>query len=317
MMPILIFLLCLTFAEKYVLVLTQITGVRIRGDSNFGPITAAYIRDDARVHATPVCFEGYQIARNWSNNEATVACRQAGYKFGWAEKYSNTKPLFYRIVNTRCEGDEESLEDCTYEQLRNNDGSGCGTLGAAGVRCFNILSEKYFNETTGVIESQNYPSHYPNATGLTYIIEVQNTIKLTIVFASCRLQYGDYLYYGTGTVPRSLPLADGSFTDIQEPPVPFEVSGNSMWFRFMTDLERTDNGFSFKYEASAPVTDQPDIILSTSESAMDERSTGIQPSAVVGISVAVAGIVLVSAILGVFIYIKRRRVQTLMDQPLL
>ena len=74
----------------------------------------------------PVCDDG------WSYNQAVVVCRQLGYDDGYSylESHWGAVPDTFAMDSVSCSGDEQHLQDCSYETIEN-----CDAGEGAGVRC--------------------------------------------------------------------------------------------------------------------------------------------------------------------------------------
>ena len=87
--------------------------------------------------------------------------------------------------------------------------------------------------------------NYPNAAGWTYIIEMFTTTTITITFTAFDLRQYDVLYYGRGNSTQSMGRA--VFSNSMALPASFQLSTDSFWFRFVSDISGTDAGFSVQW----------------------------------------------------------------------
>ena len=68
----------------------------------------------------------------WSTADANVVCRQLGFSSGtpyWKSHWGNV-PTDFVMDNVKCNGNENSLQECTYATKEN-----CGAREGAGVSC--------------------------------------------------------------------------------------------------------------------------------------------------------------------------------------
>ena len=83
---------------------SEISNLRIIGNGNSGPIVVQH-NDIVK----PVCFNGYLRDHDWGDTEALVACRQAGYEFGWAMKFANIWDVRLTIGDVECSGGKQTV----------------------------------------------------------------------------------------------------------------------------------------------------------------------------------------------------------------
>ena len=104
---------------------SAITGVRLTGGQNFGRVEVFL----AGPNEWGTVCDDY-----WDDLDATVVCRQLGYKSGVARKSGQfglgTGPIW--LDNVNCQGTEKSIADCTHNGFNIQN---CNHMEDAGVIC--------------------------------------------------------------------------------------------------------------------------------------------------------------------------------------
>ena len=110
-----------------------------------------------------------------------------------------------------------------------------------------------YTDTSGVIESPNFPLPYPSKAVYTYTIHVVGASEITIELTVFRVEDGfDFVYLGRGTVPSSFKQAEIVLaTNLTEITLP----SNAVWIRFISDIGNPsflrNLQFSLKWEAKS------------------------------------------------------------------
>ncbi|NP_999703.1 fibropellin-3 precursor [Strongylocentrotus purpuratus] len=126
------------------------------------------------------------------------------------------------------------------------DGQNCDRF--TGANCgYNIF------ESTGVIESPNYPANYNNRADCLYLVRIKGARVITFTIEDFATEiFKDAVEYGVGPVAdfnQALATFEGNLTANNQVPPPFSVQGEQAWFIFSTDRNIPRKGFRITFSS--------------------------------------------------------------------
>nr|XP_054771358.1 fibropellin-3 isoform X2 [Lytechinus pictus] len=124
------------------------------------------------------------------------------------------------------------------------DGQNCGRF--TGANCgYNIF------ESTGVIESPNYPANYNNRADCLYLVRIKGARIITFTIEDFMTEvFKDVVEYGVGPVAdfnQALGSFEGNLSSTNQVPAPFSVANEQAWFLFSTDRNIPQKGFRITF----------------------------------------------------------------------